>query len=407
MRPTPTFARPTSQELASFYQAAGHAFHEPVGPMELELSVQRFEPQRCAGFRVGERWVATVSSYDQQLTVPGGIVRVAAVNNVTVAPDFRRTGLMTRMLTDQLTDVAGEGIPVASLWASESGIYGRFGYGHAVDRLALSGPTQTMAFHPEVDLGSGWVEEVETAQLRPVAPPLRAAWSPTRPGTVDRSPAWWNIVLRDDEQSRDGAGPLRHALHRNATGDADGYATFRIARPPGDWRQLQVVEVVAHTLPGYARLWRFLLDIDLVRTFRHHQCGTDEPLVHLVADPTGLKRELLDGLFVRIVDVEQALRVRRYAVDVDVVLDVEDPLLPANTGRYRLRGGRDGADVTRVNDEPQLSMHVRTLGSAYLGGVSMATLARAGLVHTDDDACLARTSTAFGWDRAPLAADFF
>ena len=57
--------------------------------------------------------------------------------------------------------------PVALLWASESLIYGRFGYGSAAPRLTLSGQTRSTAFLASVDLGDGWVDEVDRRRSTP------------------------------------------------------------------------------------------------------------------------------------------------------------------------------------------------------------------------------------------------
>ena len=117
-----------------------------------------------------------------------------------------------------------------------------------------------------------------------------------------------------------------------------------------------------------------------------------------------------DNLWVRLVDVAAALAGRQYAADVDVTLAVTDTRLPANAGVYRLRADAFGpASVERVDPEfeaPELSLDVRELGAAYLGGRSLAALTAAGLVTVHPRAgqpgnALARASAAFGWPIAP------
>src|SRR5690606_40478028 len=48
---------------------------------------------------------------------------------------------------------------------------------------------------------------------------------------------------------------------------------------------------------------------------------------------------------------------------------------------------------------PDLSLDVRELGAAYLGGTTLQTLASAGLVAEHQPGSLAATSLAFGWHR--------
>ena len=54
------------------------------------------------------------------------------------------------MMTHQLEQVAERGEPLAALWASESLIYGRFGYGPATNRAVLTGTNRRLHFLPGV-----------------------------------------------------------------------------------------------------------------------------------------------------------------------------------------------------------------------------------------------------------------
>jgi predicted acetyltransferase len=110
------------------------------------------------------------------------------------------------------------------------------------------------------------------------------------------------------------------------------------------------------------------------------------------------------------VDVPRALEARRYLADLDVTIRVEDPLLSHNTGTIRLETGPDGASVTRVTRSrrrPDLVMNVRDLSAIYLGGTSLAALARAGLVAERTKGVVAATAAAFGWSQPPFCPDFF
>ena len=59
--------------------------------------------------------------------MPGGPMTCAGVTVVGVHPTHRRRGILRRMMTTQLADIRERGEPIASLWASEDTIYGRYG----------------------------------------------------------------------------------------------------------------------------------------------------------------------------------------------------------------------------------------------------------------------------------------
>ncbi|MEU9889411.1 sterol carrier protein domain-containing protein [Sphaerisporangium sp. NPDC051011] len=76
---------------------------------------------------------------------------------------------------------------------------------------------------------------------------------------------------------------------------------------------------------------------------------------------------------------------RSWAEPIDLVLQVDDPTLARNAGRFRLTAGPDS--VTRYEpstDPADLTLDVRELASCYLGGTQVTRFVQAGLVteHT-------------------------
>lgn len=254
------------------------------------------------------------------------------------------------------------------------------------------------------------MDEVDRDRFRAAAEPLHAAWRHHRPGNLDRPGAWWDNVLFDAEFVRGDAGALRYLLHFDDVGDVDGYATYRIKgdfTATGPNGEVRIGELEAQDIRAQVGLWRYLLDVDLTRTFVQRNAPVDAPLRHLVTDARAIVTEVSDNLYLRIVDVAAALAARTYRTEVDVVLQIEDPLLPANTGRFRLRGGPTGATVTRARGAADLELGILELGAVYLGGVSLELLHRSGRIREHTPGSAAVLSLAFGSDLAPFCPDHF
>ena len=404
----------TDATFAEWHNAISRGFQEAPRPEMRDFDRPFFENKRSFGFKVGRRWVSTCGAFSRRMTVPGGAdVPVAAVTVVTVHPPYRRRGLLTKMMRHQLEDVARRGEPLAALWASESHIYGRFGYGAATTRAVIKGTSRRLDFLRGV-AATGSVDEVTRDQWLAVVPGMHATLRAERPGTLLREGDVWKWSTFDKEFARGGASELRFLLHYDAAGDVDGFATYRFKE---DWEgtepsgEVRVGELWAEDPGAHAGLWRYLLDIDLSRKFRWRNAPTDELLKLLVADHRAVETELLDNIYVRIVDVEAALRARQYAAGVELVIEVDDPILPANSGCYRLQtdGSPDGsaAEVTRVETKPDISLGILELGTIYLGGVPLTNLHRAGRVTEHTPGAVSAASTAFGWHRAPWCPDMF
>jgi len=110
-----------------------------------------------------------------------------------------------------------------------------------------------------------------------------------------------------------------------------------------------------------------------------------------------------DSLWVRLVDVGAALSGRRYSDEGAIVFEVTDEFCPWNEGRWKLEGGA----AERDGGEPEVRVPVQSLGSALLGGVSFASLARAGRLDELKEGGIARADAMFRWDRHPWCPEIF
>ncbi len=139
---------------------------------------------------------------------------------------------------------------------------------------------------------------------------------------------------------------------------------------------------------AHLRLWRFLADLDLVTKVAWGSAPLADPLPWALVEPRAVTPgRVSDQLWVRVLDVPDALEARGWGAEGTVVLDVDDALGHA-AGRWQVvvSGGR--ATVSRTDAEPGVRLEADTLGALYLGDVDVPTLRAAGRL-TGDDAALA------------------
>jgi predicted acetyltransferase len=403
----------TADEWGPFRQAMADAFGGTPTEPYLTSPPPVAEMDRSLALFDGSRVLATSGIFSRTLTVPGAVVPCAGVTWVTVAPTVRRRGLLTEMMRRQLTGLhEEEREPVAALWAAEFPIYGRFGYAPAAYRGGLTGRLERLRLRPDIDLGTGRVDVVDKETYRREATGLYDAVRRFVPGNLARDERWWDRLVLDLPDQRQGATALRFLLHRETDGTVTGYASWRVkdgwvddtGEPDGT---LLVEEVRASSTAAYASLWRVLLSVDLVRTVKVRLASPDDPLRSLVTDGRALATRPVDSLWVRLVDVDRALAARRYPAPIDLVLEVRDEFCPWNTGRWRLTGHPAGAHCARTDREPDLVLGIEALSAAYLGGVSLATLQAAGRVTEVSPGAVTLASTAFRWPVTPWCPDEF
>ena len=402
-------------EINAFAACQAAAFGGRYTTDQLESLAETLQYDRSLAVFDDGDLIATTSSYLASMTLPG-LVRsdAAAVTDVSVAPTHRRRGLLTSMMRSQLDDLYSGNETVAVLFASEGGIYGRYGYGAATfgARYSIDKRRARLLMPPGLaGRGSGSIRILEVAEALEAFPAVHNAYVPTRVGEVDRPPGEWAELLGD---ARSPAEDARHRFYvcYEQRGSIDGYAVYRVApiEQSDPWRRAVFLEELCSLSDSaYMALWQYLLGIDLTEELRTRSRPIDEPLRYVLEDQRQLRTTHWgDRTWVRLIDVPGALSRRRYDHEGALVIEVEDSFCPWNEGRFRLSvdGGGVGA-VERVESTPDLVLTVEVLGATYLGGVAFRTLAEVGRIAEGTDGAALRADTMFQVRRPPFCTTNF
>lgn len=386
-----TTRRARPDDLAALATADGRAFGFSYTDTDIEDFRPLFDPERflLACDPDDGEVLGVTGSFPFEITVPGGATPTTeGVTWVSVVATHRRQGILRGLMARQHREFAEHGLALSVLTASEGGIYGRFGYGQAGRAREIRIDRRLAKVRADAP-NPGGVRYVDAAAARSLAPDVHRRWAALTPGALSRSDRWWDNALLDRPERRGGGTGLFHLAH------PDGYASYRIYQSD---RCCRVVDFFAATEDAHAALWRTLLGLDLTHTVTAEQCPLDDPLPWLLEDPRQLRTtDLTDGMWLRVLDVPRALASRRYPVEVDVVLEVDDPFLDLG-GRFRLRGGPDGAECARVTAAADARLGIDTLGMLFLGSHRANAMARAGRLAVEP-AALARLDLAFTADR--------
>jgi len=365
--------------------------------MPLERTVAVFDDDAIVG---------TLGDFELTLTVPGGSqLAMAGTTMVTVLPTHTRQGILRSMITRHLDNAVNRGEPVAGLWASESGIYGRFGFGIATESHDSRIDARAAILPPTSDDVS--VRMISRDQILDRVAPLWTQIATERVGFIERAQSRWQSIIDDPEHRREGMSMLRHVVAMR--GDAVvGYSSYR---QKDKWEgfvsnsEVSVHDVVARDNNAHLALWNYLLTIDLFPTVQFWNLPVDDSLAYQVSQLRTVRRAVLDGLYVRILDVEQALAARTFERDGQLVIAVEDPMGYA-AGSYRLDVTNGQASVRKTQDTADITLDVRELGALYLGRNCADLYARTGRVRGASDSVRA-LGQIFGTARAPWCPEMF
>jgi predicted acetyltransferase len=354
------------REFAEVHAVAfGHRFEEErlakliLPALEQVTCVAAYDAGRMVGVSVDQRF---------EITLPGG--RFAPASGVTwvgVLPTERRRGALRALLDHQHADFRERGVPLSILYASQTTIYGRFGYGPATVRASEADVDTRHGAYANPFQDSGSVVMIDDTSPVAIVREVIERSRPQIPGEVDRQDSDIADMFADADKKQ------FRVAHRDAGGGYDGFATYKIEP---DWEhdaiarnRIVVGMLLSASIEAHAAIWRYLLDLDLVRTVSVGNRPLDDPIRWLLAEWRHYRvRHVSDGLWLKMVDPVAALEARGYAIDGRLVLDLEgDRLLLEAMG-----GGE--ARCTATSLEPQIEVDHSMLAAAYLGGVRFASL---------------------------------
>ena len=166
------------------------AFGETFTAEELADHDRWFEYDRSIAAFDGDRMVGNGGAYSMDLTLPGlTTIPIGGLTAISVLPTHRRRGILRSMIAYHFEEVERRGELVSALGASESVIYGRFGYGLATTFADYEIDPRRGQFlrQPAVRGRLRLLEPEETAKI---VPPLYDRYRRGQPGELSRPQVW-------------------------------------------------------------------------------------------------------------------------------------------------------------------------------------------------------------------------
>ena len=361
----------------------GGAFGD--GPDNVVATGTRPEWTLCA-FDIGMKradgqptMATSFSAFPFTTRVNGNAVSLAGISTVGTRPEYRRQGLVRKIMTQAFADQYERGQCLAGLWASQAAIYQRYGFAASGGLREYRVDTADIRLHPNFEVLP--ISRFEGTEVLDAVREVYKRFIAQRTGYLHRGKSLWlnNVFTPPSED-----GPAYVALAGSLEAPT-GYLiyTLRAGRVAHRARAQEICirDFAWLDLPSYGSLWHYLARHDLVGRVVWSRAPLDDPAADVFVEPRLLHSQDLEGSWWRVVDVKTALEQRGYDVEGSLVLAItEDELAPWNNGRWRLDVGSDGAEVQATDAPADIELSVRALSSLYSGHRSARHLANAGLL---------------------------
>lgn len=333
----------------------------------VEMVTPALDAGRYLGLFDGPRLVATSRINDFTQYWHGRPISLGGVASVTVAPEDRGRGAGRTLMLATLDRCARLGHPVSALYPATTHIYRSLGWEHAgaMHRAVLPAEAlRTIRRTEDVQVSRVGPEDAER-----VVSVLRAVHLATRAcGPVCWDAAVWRTWLGNEDD-------FAYLAH-------DGLLLYR-------WQgeDLEVPVLVAASEATARTLWSLVGSSASIARSVHAVVAPDDPVFWLVGDRPEDRVGQTRWMF-RVVDLAAAIRARGFppGVTLDVVVQVDDPQRPGNSGPWHLSVSGGAATAEPAGTLPS-ALPVLTAGafSALFCGVPATTLRRTGGLTGPED----------------------
>lgn len=351
--------------------------------------------------------VASLKVYPFTMLVNGAPAPIGGVSAVSCLPEARRKGYVGQLLRHALEKMREAGTPLSGLYTPHPALYRKFGWMTAAANLKYTWhPKQVAAYNPGAARGRA---ARVTEEDWPLIAGMYERFSAGRTGQHVRSERWWKEaffrrIYDDDRKLAD------VAVWYDESGEPGGYLSYTSSRDPSPMGSTKVwlQEFVALTGAAYQGLLSFLLTHDLSDEIFWYG-PVEDPLAYAVADAQQVKRELVDDMMLRVVDVEKAVAARPAgagAPDGGLTVAITDAAARWNAGTWRIEGSGGRLSAKKVSESGELSMEAATFAAVYDGYMKASQAVRAGLA--EGEAGAARLADRlFAVEYPPNGSDFF
>lgn len=338
------------------------------------------------------------TSFD--ISLPGGrSVPALGLNGVGVYPTRQGRGAFREMMEEHLQMAKDRGAAASVLMASESQLYGRFGYGWASSvcdlRLSLVSPDGRRLFapdaptHQQVEL----LSDLQTEETRKALGGVYNAVAAQRPGMVTRSEAWWQLVLYPGKPTWFGAGDQFCVVTADGSGTVNGYALYALrgnGEPPyhsNDRLEIRIQELMATSVAAELSLWQHLSTVPFAVSALWRFAPTDVLVRHHLNEPRVLEQlSFMDAYWLRALDVVSLLTARSYQTSGGLRFAVDDDLFPDQAGPWELTVDSTGTAAMAPSRDADITISPAQLGALSLGGATARDMQRAGLLSGPGEA---------------------
>lgn len=381
----PGIRRLTVRDVDDSIRLSSFAFQFSLTPEVLEQRRRSLKPENVWGYFIDGKLAAKVAVHPMRIWLNGRSVPMGGVAGVASWPEYRRQGLIRRLLLHALGAMRDDGMAVSFLHPFSIPFYRKFGWEVVADAVRLELPPAKCGGFAMRGAMRRLVRPLEELEL---LDRLRGSYAARFNTMNERDAAWW--------EERVLTGERYCFVYEDASGEPQGYIVFTLRD-----RLMHVAEWVYLNAEAREGMLHFIANHDSMADKVQVKVSANDRLPFLLDDPR-ITQSRTPHVMGRIVDARRFVGEYAFRPGLEPVrirLRVTDEAAPWNDGAFLLaidedgRGSLEPADAAPAGDDaPALACHIRALSAALLGDHRPAHLYEDGLFAGDEAAAMALES---------------
>lgn len=315
-----TIKKLTEVDYDNVSQLSQYAFQYKLTAEELEKKKEEMTLHNIWGYMVEGELAAKLHIIPFTCFIAGQAYKMGGINAVATWPEYRRQGLVKKLLHHSLTEMKASGQTISFLHPFSIPFYRKYGWELAFSNCHTTIPIEILKQAWDVD---GYVRRTN-AKLN-ILQSLYTKYAKHKTGMLNRDEHWWkHHVLKD---------PVEIVVAYDANGNAEGYLIYNVQE-----NVLRVNEMVDCTLNAKKLLLQFMANHDSMVREVSMIVPSKDNLTLLIADPT-FEQYIRPHFMARIVDVYGFLNdylFQESALSDPLFLHIQDEFFTVNSGTYEI-----------------------------------------------------------------------
>jgi predicted acetyltransferase len=336
------------------------AFQYELSEEELQNRIKLFKPEQSWGYYIEDQLAAKLFILKLQTWINGCSFDMGGIAGVATWPEYRRHGMVKKLLIHALQTMKTAGQTVSFLHPFEFPFYRRFGWETYTEFKRYEIPKELIV---NQFTSSGQMKRTNDWRL---LDELYRAYAQQFNGTLIRDEEYWTrIVIKKASTS---------AIYYDEAGAAKGYIQFTVKN-----KEMNVEELVFLDEPARRGIWKFIADHDSMMDKVVLKAPVDDELAYLMNNPR-IKQEIVPYFMARIVDLVPFLEKLPMTAGLEkrkLELHIADEFAPWNNGAFSVKWNSAGkAKVKSIEaTESQksktgssiIACNISTLSAMFLG----------------------------------------